>query len=508
MSITEVRGIKTPEDIYGPLFSAVQESGIFADSKTFVDSTPQTDVAHILAQYAAESVQPGFDLLNFVHRHFLLPAETGAGHVTAQSDIHAHIRGLWAQLKRMPDALQPGSSLLPLPHPYIVPGGRFREIYYWDSYFTMLGLIQSGETDTARHMVDNFAHLIHTYGHIPNGNRTYFLSRSQPPFFAAMVMLIAELDGVRETLLRYKDSLVQEHNFWMDGVEQVGGQLNAYRRVVGLGNGGCLNRYWDDKPIPRQESHLEDCHLAAGRAGHAETLFRNIRAACESGWDFSSRWLLDPQNLASIDTTSILPVDLNVLLWQLENTISEAMSYAGDAEAARRYSAMAAARKQAMAHYFWEADAGCYLDYHWVSGSHMQRPSLAMAFPLWAGIARQEEADAVAQYMEKHLLRPGGLVTTTEHSGQQWDAPNGWPPLQWVSIAGLRRYGHMALAERIARNWMALNERVFERTGKMMEKYNVEDMSLLAGGGEYPVQDGFGWTNGVYLALLEWYGAH
>ncbi len=505
MSSTATQGIKTPEEIYGPLFAAVQESGIFADSKTFVDSTPKGDVAHILAQYAAESVQLGFDLSNFVHRHFLLPAEPGAGHVTVQTDIQAHIRGLWAMLKRQPDVGRPGSSLLPLPYPYIVPGGRFREIYYWDSYFTMLGLVQSEETDTARHMLDNFAHLIQAYGHIPNGNRTYFLSRSQPPFFAAMVTLVAKLDGTRETLLRYRDSLVQEYNFWMDGVEHVGGRLEAYRRVVGLGNGYVLNRYWDDRPIPRQESYLEDCHLAA-RAGNAEALFRNLRAACESGWDFSSRWLLDPRDLASIDTTSIIPVDLNVLLWQLENTLSMAMHHAGDAEAARRYATLADARKTAITRYCWDEHDKCYSDYHWGMGRRMGRPSLAMAFPLWAGISGQEEADSVARYMERHFLCPGGLVTTTEHSGQQWDAPNGWPPLQWAAVAGLRRYGHTALAARIARSWMALNERVFERTGKMMEKYNVEDMSLLAGGGEYPVQDGFGWTNGVYLALSEWYG--
>lgn len=494
--------IDTPEEIYGALFEAVQLGGVFADSKTFVDCLPKSDVASILAQYADAAGRPGFDLAAFVREHFELPAEPGHA-VLAQPNIQAHIQALWPQLKRQPDAERPGSSLLPLPHPYIVPGGRFREIYYWDSYFTMLGLLQSGEADTARQMVDNFAHLIQQYGHIPNGNRSYFISRSQPPFFAAMVQLIAELDGERDTLLKYRDSLVQEHDFWMDGIAEVDEHPAAYRRFVRLSEHFFLNRYWDDKPIPRQESHLEDCHLATADSG--PELFLNIRAACESGWDFSSRWLLDPDDLASIDTAAILPIDLNVLLWQLEKTIETTMHHAGDPLAASRYKSLASARKQAMERYFWHAASGCYLDYHWVLGRRMQRPSLAMAFPLWAGMAHPDKAAAVASYMAQHFLRPGGLVSTGHRSGQQWDAPNGWPPLQWISVAGLRRYGHHDLAERAARNWMALNERVFDSTGKMMEKYNVEDMSLSAGGGEYPVQDGFGWTNGVYLALAALY---
>src|SRR6266568_3924309 len=173
-----------------PLFEAVQRARVFPDSKTFVDCVPRHELSKILAAYRAEATRAGFNLHRFVADHFDPPPSTpdepqGGGNVTE------YIHALWSALRREPDRVVPGSSLLPLPHPYIVPGGRFREIYYWDSYFTMLGLRDAGDEAMIGHMTDNFAWLIRHYGHVPNGNRVYYLSRSQPPYFALMVDLLA-----------------------------------------------------------------------------------------------------------------------------------------------------------------------------------------------------------------------------------------------------------------------------------------------------------------------------
>ena len=176
-------------------------------------------------------------------------------------DVEDHIDALWPVLERQPDVPTPHSSLLPLPHRYVVPGGRFREIYYWDSYFTMLGLEESGRHDLAVDMVKNFAFLIDRYGHVPNGNRTYYLSRSQPPFFAAMVELIAARDG-SPAYLQFLPALRREYEFWMDGAARLEPGA-AHRRAVRLRDGSILNRYWDDRDTAREESYREDVETAA-----------------------------------------------------------------------------------------------------------------------------------------------------------------------------------------------------------------------------------------------------
>src|SRR5207302_1818581 len=342
-----------------------------------------------------------------------------------------------------------------LPRPFVVPGGRFREIYYWDSYFTMLGLLESGRADLTKDMVGDFAHLIDTYGRIPNGNRTYYLSRSQPPFFFAMVALL-EPGHPERAFARYLTQLEREYAFWMDGASSVARGL-ARRRVVGLGGatrvraaapGQVLNRYWDDEDLPRDESYREDVALANRSGRDRRELYRDVRAAAESGWDFSSRWFADAHSLTSIDTTAIVPVDLNSLLFGLEQAIA----------------------------------AGCG-----------EAPA---------------QAASVARTTRRRLLKGGGVVTTTRNTGQQWDAPNGWAPLQWIAVAGFNAYGEAALAEEIACRWSVNVARAYRESGKLLEKYDVMNTDRPGGGGEYPLQDGFGWTNGVTRKLLALYPAH
>jgi len=227
-----------PAHDLGALFHDVQLSGIFEDSKTFADARPRFAPAEIIARYASARGAPQFNLGDFVTQQFELPRPVGEGFRSDTSQtMEQHIRALWPVLTRPPDTADARSSLIPLPNPYVVPGGRFREVYYWDSYFTMLGLIESGRADLVKSMLDNFAHLIATVGHIPNGNRTYYLSRSQPPFFAAMVGLYARATDTAQAL-PYLDALEAEHSFWMDGADRLargGGQ--AYRRVVRLSDG-------------------------------------------------------------------------------------------------------------------------------------------------------------------------------------------------------------------------------------------------------------------------------
>jgi len=497
-----------PAHDLGSLFKAVQLSGIFPDSKTFVDARPLFPPGVIAARYDSARHAPGFDLQAFVARQFELPRPVGEGVALGAArarTMEDHVRALWPILTRQPDSADAQLSLIPLPHPYVVPGGRFREVYYWDSYFTMLGLVASGRTDLVRSMLDNFAYLVETTGHIPNGNRTYYLSRSQPPFFAAMVGLYATATDTTQAL-RYLDALEAEHAFWMDGAERLG-PGGAYARVVRLSDGSLLNRYWDDRAEPRPESYRPDYELAqALPEAQREAFYRNVRATAESGWDFSSRWMRDPKDLRTLETTDLVPIDLNSLLYHAEVTIAalrRVRGRTGDGAVAERFARAAESRRRALVTAAYDPTTGFFYDVRWRTGARVtDRPSVAAAAPLYFGLATPGQGRAVAARLERDFLKPGGFVPTLIASGQQWDAPNGWAPLEWLAIEGVRRYGRADLANRARDRWLALNRRTYQATGKMTEKYDVVDLHRRAGGGEYPTQDGFGWTNGVALALV------
>jgi len=495
-----------PAHDIGSLFSDVQLSGIFPDSKEFVDARPRSAPAIIEARYDSARRTTGFVLRAFVDQNFVLPPPQPAGdgyHTVASQSMTEHIKALWPVLTRPPDSADARSSLIPIPNPYVVPGGRFREVYYWDSYFTMLGLVQSGRTDLVKNMLDNFAHLIVTVGHIPNGNRTYYLTRSQPPYFAAMVGLYARATDTSRALA-YLDALEKEHAFWMDGADTLA-RGHAYRRVVRLPDGVVVNRYWDDSDEPRPESYRPDVEIGQTLPESLRAKFyRNARATAESGWDFSSRWMRDPKDLCTLETIDLIPVDLNSLLWNAEHTIAALRSFrngAGDTEVTRRFAEAADARRGAILAMY-DRKQEFFFDRRWRTGELVtDRPSLAAAAPLYFGIATGDQGQHVAARLERDFLKPGGFVTTNFASGQQWDGPNGWPPLEWLTIEGVRHYGRGDLADKAASRWLALLERTYRATGRMMEKYDVVNTNRRAGGGEYPTQDGFGWTNGVALAL-------
>lgn len=502
---TNIPSLLGPDVLLGQLYIDVQSAKLFPDQKTFADAVPRRTPAVIIADYQLKKRRKNFNLRHFVDKNFIFPTDRVIYVPPTGQTLREHINTLWPILTRNTSTVRPYDSLLPLPNDYVVPGGRFREVYYWDSYFTMLGLAESGKWDLVTDMVNNFAHEIEKYGLIPNGNRSYYLSRSQPPFFSLMIDLLATHDG-DQVYVKYLPQLKKEYDYWMAGSDGLALGAAA-KRVARLPDGSVLNRYWDDLDTPRTESYMEDVTTASeAKDRPAAEVYRDLRAGAASGWDYSSRWFENPMDLSSIRTTSFLPVDLNALLYHLEHTLANASLLAKDQPAADNYSQLAEQRKMAINHYLWNDQEGYYADYNWQQGKLSDLLTAATVFPLYARIAPKDRAQRTAQTIRAQLLKQGGMATTTHVTGQQWDAPNGWAPLQWVAVEGLRNYGDDGLAEEIATRFLGNVQRLYRNQHKLVEKYVVEGSGLGGGGGgEYPLQDGFGWTNGVTLKLLDMY---
>jgi len=322
-----------------------------------------------------------------------------------------------------------------------------------------------------------------------------------------MVELLAEVRG-EAVLLEFGPLVAAEYRFWMRGAESaafVKERTHKREHVVRMPDGELLNRYYDSAISPRDEGFRED--LEIGRSiDESASFYRSVRAAAESGWDFSSRWLANKDDLATIRTTDIVPVDLNTFLYLTEELLSRYYQLQQKAGLTRKYAKRSEARRDAIQKYLWHEVDGWYYDYlHSESRQLTETPSTAGVFPLFGGIASAEQAARISERIERDFLRPGGISTTLVYSKQQWDEPNGWAPLQWVAVTGLERYGMHELAREIAVCWCALNIQAYEQTGRLLEKYNIVDVDELATGGEYELQDGFGWTNGVLLALMNKY---
>lgn len=463
-----------PSVLYGPLFVAVQTRMIFSDSKIFCDAVPLSAPVAIVSKF--ESLGADANLTAFVLENFAF-SPSGVVHVPGNMSLSAHIAWLWPRLARyVPTS---NSSALGLPYPYVVPGGRFGEIYYWDSFFTMLGLQAANEMQLVQDMLQDFSSLISEFGFVPNGSRNYYLSRSQPPFFLSMVKSFAARPSDYTTLV------AAEYSYWMQP-----------ERLAVMPDGSVVNIYWDALDIPRDESFAEDLYTSK-ESGNRSGIFRDIRAAAASGWDFSSRWLRKNGTLSSIQTTQIVPVDLNALLWGYE-------VWLGKIEAANR-------RASAVAKWLYCTDINSsfsfYCDFDLATASKRdEAPTAAALMPLFVGLADEKRAAATALSIEKYLLASGGILTTTVTTGQQWDAPNGWAPLQWVAVEGLEKYHHTELARKIGSRFLNTVESIFNVTGKLVEKYDVRTLRP-GGGGEYSSQDGFGWTNGVVAMFLRKFGS-
>ncbi len=494
----------TPQQFFPGLFETVQLSDIFGDNKTFVDAIPKHDPAVIMKAYNTHKNDGNFDLKKFVADNFTMPV-TGGGDFKSDisKGVRKHIDTLWTVLSRKHSSTSKYSSLISLPNDFIIPGGRFRETYYWDTYFTMLGLQESHKTKIMENLINNFSYLINRFGFIPTGTRTYYLTRSQAPFFSMMLDLLAKDNG-NKVFVKYQPELLKEYAFWMKGAEKLRSG-EAYRNVVSLPGGEILNRNWDDSDKPRQEAFKNDLDSAKKSKQKPQDFYRNVRAAGESGWDFGSRWFDESDKFGSIQTTSFIPVDLNCLLYHLELSIAKSYQLQGNSDKYRFYSAKALVRKKAILKYCWSEKDSWFMDYNWRLKRFSPQQTIAGVFPLDFNIPNAKQADQMASVLKTKFLKPRGVATAFKRTGQQWDSPNGWAPMQFMAINGLEKYHHNDLAKEIALRWIKTNITVFEQTGKLTEKYNVSDNNIKAGGGEYPQQDGYGWTNGVLLYLLNHY---
>jgi alpha,alpha-trehalase len=404
-------------------------------------------------------------------------------------------------------------GLLYVPHPYVVPGGRFNEMYGWDSYFIQVGLLRDGEEQRARDVVENFLYEIEHYGTILNANRTYYLSRSQPPFLTQMVRGVYARSPDKRWLASTLPAIEKHYRFWTTGAHRAGGTA--------------LSRYWDfgEGPAPEVVSAEKD---AQGRNHYdlvreyyrthdvedydvslyydrqndrLRPLFYNgDRSMRESGFDPSDRY-----GPFSIDIIHHAPVCLNSLLYLMETDTAWILGELGRAGEAAPWTERARRRRAAVDRYLWDEKTGLYLDYDFRRARRRPYAFATTFYPLWVGLSSPAQARRVRDNLAL-LEAPGGLLTSTKVSGSQWDAPFGWAPLQQIPVLGLRRYGFEADAARISRKFVALVTKEFEEHGTIVEKYDVRrresDVSAGIRFGYSSNEIGFGWTNGAVLELL------
>lgn len=498
------KDLKSPDIEFGELFREVQLKNIFPDSKTFADCTPNADASIILKAYNEQRGQSSFDLKRFVNDNFTLPQELDNTYkANPNTQIQQYVNDLWTTLIRKPEG---GGTLIRLrkSHPFASLGER--EMYYSDSYFAMLGLETIKKDSVIENMVINFAQLIQDFGHIPSGNRSYYLSRSQPPYFAIMVKLLTDLKKDKNVLIQAIPQIQKEYYYWMaiedenkrkemEDARKKG--VKSHRKVIFLDKDATLNRYFDETQTPRPEAYREDITTAKKSGRKPENVYQDLRSGAESGWDFSSRWLRDGKSLETIHTTEIAPIDLNTLLYQYEIILSEAYTAKGTNAYAKSFAELASKRKSLINKYLWNEQVGFYFDYDFVIGKQKDVYSLAGVYPLFFKMTTPQQAEKVAKVIETKFLQAGGLMTTLNLTELNWDGPNGFASLHWITIQGLRNYGFNNLANQIKANWLNTNLEVYKKTGRIFDKYDVTKPSTIVG-----TKEGFGTTNGVLAKLL------
>jgi len=508
---------------HGEILKTFQEARLFSDSKTFVDmpllKTPD-EIIKLFEAISNKSSQQ--ELISFLKKYF---GEIGSEIVEAElSDWKENIKILnsiedenlkswikdlnnkWKNLARTFQHESCGKdcySSLWVPNAFILAGGRFREYYYWDSYFILEGLLISEMFETAKGMIDNFFYLIQEYGMIPNGGRIYYMNRSQPPLLSLMVYRYYEQTHDLEFLKHSVQYLEKEYSFW-----------NKYRHVsLEEGLKTNLNNYNAESEEPRPESYSEDLSTANLFETDEEKtrVYRGLASAAESGWDFSSRWLKETTELSSINTANVIPVDLNSILYSVETTLSMIFSLTGNHLKQHFYKHKAIHRHLSIQKYLWNDEQGLWNDYSIKEKKKNTNFYLSNILPLWAGItiSSEENIEKLLETISPLINFEGGTPTSLISSGQQWDFPNAWSPLEFFLIKSLEKLNHFKateLANVVASRWINNNFCTWKKTGKMYEKYDVNTLGNPGHGGEYEVQEGFGWTNGVALYLIKNYG--
>ncbi|XP_067002746.2 trehalase [Anabrus simplex] len=521
----------------GRLLHTVQLAEVFKDSKTFVDKKLKYSQNETLDRFEkfmeTHSDKPTYKQVEkFVKEHFengnelevTDPVDWSNSPLVLSRISDPELRrwaeelnGLWRnftrKISREVERNGEKYSLIYVPNRFVVPGGRFREFYYWDTYWIIRGLLVSGMKETVRGMLENFIHMVRTYGHVPNGGRIYYIRRSQPPLLIAMVdtyyQETADLEFVRTNI----DVLENEFKFWME------------QRTVPVEKDGryyTLARYYAVSKGPRPESYKEDynkAHESFDNEERRQEFYVDIKSAAESGWDFSSRWYIvnatNNGSLNNIHTRDIIPVDLNSFLYMNAQTLSKLYGELGFVEKSDHYAKLAKEWKEAVTAVFWNEEEGSWFDYDTIN--HVQRKYFypSNLAPLWTGCYDHHDAAVIAQRAVSYLLKHdvmsflGGIPTSEMYTSEQWDLPNAWPPLQVIIIQGLARTHQpnaTNLAYDLAHRWVLSNYKGFQDTGEMFEKYNAQYPGGSGFYGEYQPQSGFGWTNGIILELLSTYG--
>nr|XP_053607357.1 uncharacterized protein LOC128673501 [Plodia interpunctella] len=522
----------------GELLHRVQLARLYPDSKTFVDLKLKFPENETLADFAKlmhdTNQNPSHEqLLKFVDNHFVdgnqllhwNPPDFNPKPPILEQISDPKLREfakdviqIWAKLGRTvdPDVAEhpERSSLLYVPNGFIVPGGRFKELYYWDSYWMVRGLLLSNMVETAKGMIENLLYLVEKIGYMPNGGRIYYFGRSHPPLLTAMVARYFEATGDIAFIEKHITTVEKELQYWLD---------NKRMNVIVDETEYVLLRYVADgnRKEPRPESYYEDyTNSLKMREEKRENFYLQIKSAAESGWDFSSRWFVSATNselgtLTDLRTTSILPVDLNAIFAGALELVGDFRSHLKHRREALKWWSLAKYWRNAIAKVLWDSADGVWYDYDMDAKSLRKHFYPSFIAPLWAGAVDVELAPKYGAQIVKYLLKsgaldfPGGVPTSILNSGEQWDYPNAWPPLQSILIFGLDKSGDEGakkLAKEQAKLWLRANYIGYSTWQKMFEKYSVLHPGQEGTGGEYLVQDGFGWTNGVVLELLSRYG--
>jgi len=398
-------------------------------------------------------------------------------------------------------------GLLYLPHPYIVPGGRFNEMYGWDSYFIELGLLENKRLDLARNMVENLLYEVQYYGTVLNANRTYYLQRSNPPLLSEMVLAYYERVNDKKWLATTLPTLMKLHQYWITAPHLIP-KIGLSRYYAG-GNGPAP----EESPVYYQKAREYFKQYYIGdydkniyydvKKNQLRALFyiadRTVR---ESGFDITAKY--GPFSASILDYA---PVDLNVLLYQMEKDIATINKLLGYDKMSAVWLHIAAARSKAINQYMWNNTLGYYFDYNFKTDQQRPYVYATTFYPLWAGVASKAQAKSLVNNLPI-LLGNGGIVTSAYRPGLQWDAPFGWAPMQYFAVKGLIRYGYKEEASEIAQRFIRTINKQFEETHQLYEKYDVQLSSNQMKGkilyGYNTNEIGFGWTNGVYLKFANY----
>ncbi|KAL0268857.1 UNVERIFIED_CONTAM: hypothetical protein PYX00_010664 [Menopon gallinae] len=530
----------TNSDIYchGKLLHTIQMAQLYNDSKTFVDKKLKYKPEFTLAKFdnlmeETEDKPTRKQLQDFVNDYFEDGNELEAWippdwmpHPKFVDNIKdpnyrkwaLELNNLWTNLTRKmridvknnPDQY----SIVYVPNGLVIPGGRFTEFYYWDTYWIIRGLLLSEMYETVRGILLNFLSMVSQYGFVPNGGRVYYLERSQPPLLTPMVLSYYEATNDIDFLQSNIDLLEKEFYFWVD------------KRTVDVVKNGKtykLARYFAPSRGPRPESYSEDYNSAAFLSTQLEKedLYIDLKSAAESGWDFSSRWFISNKtnqgNKSSIHTRYIIPVDLNAFVYWNAKILSQFYTILKNEEKAVQYRKISEEWLQAVTDVLYHPDLGIWLDYDLRNDIRREYFYPSNLAPLWTECYDKskvkEVASGVVKYLDDFNLLVnfmGGLPSSLEMTGEQWDRPNAWPPLQMMVIKGLNQMNEPQAsqkAKQLATNWVYSNFKGFHDSQEMFEKYDAENPGRYGGGGEYIVQAGFGWTNGVIMELLHTYGS-